>query len=113
MCPGSGPKSPVAGGGRYDNLLADAGAPAQVPAVGSSIHTERLLAVLDGGAIRGKLILALPSKGRLMEQCDAALAKAGLVVAKSGPAPAATRARLPACRTWRSTSSPPARSPSS
>ena len=31
-----------------------------------------------------KLILALPSKGRLMEQCDAALAKAGLVVAKSG-----------------------------
>jgi len=33
-----------------------------------------------------KLILALPSKGRLMEQCNAALARAGLVVAKSGPA---------------------------
>jgi ATP phosphoribosyltransferase len=33
-----------------------------------------------------KLILALPSKGRLMEQCSAALAKAGLVVAKSGAA---------------------------
>ena len=29
---------------------------------------------------------ALPSKGRLMEQCNAALAKAGLTVAKSGPA---------------------------
>jgi ATP phosphoribosyltransferase len=33
-----------------------------------------------------KLVLALPSKGRLMEQCDAALAKAGLMVSKSGPA---------------------------
>jgi ATP phosphoribosyltransferase len=31
-----------------------------------------------------KLILALPSKGRLMEQCNLALAKAGLVVRKSG-----------------------------
>ena len=31
-----------------------------------------------------KLILALPSKGRLMEQCNQALAKAGLVVTKSG-----------------------------
>ncbi len=34
----------------------------------------------------GKLVLALPSKGRLMEQCNAALAKAGLVVSKNGPA---------------------------
>jgi len=33
-----------------------------------------------------KLVLALPSKGRLMEQCNAALAKAGLVVTRSGPA---------------------------
>jgi ATP phosphoribosyltransferase len=32
------------------------------------------------------LILALPSKGRLMEQCNAALAKAGLVVIRNGPA---------------------------
>jgi ATP phosphoribosyltransferase len=32
------------------------------------------------------LVLALPSKGRLMEQCAAMLAKAGLVVAKSGSA---------------------------
>jgi ATP phosphoribosyltransferase regulatory subunit len=45
-----GPKSPVAGGGRYDGLLADVGAPASVPAVGSCIHTERLLAVLGGEA---------------------------------------------------------------
>jgi ATP phosphoribosyltransferase len=34
----------------------------------------------------GKLVLALPSKGRLMEQSAAALAQAGLVVAKSGAA---------------------------
>jgi ATP phosphoribosyltransferase len=31
-----------------------------------------------------KLILALPSKGRLMEQCATALARAGLSIAKSG-----------------------------
>ena len=34
----------------------------------------------------GKLVWALPSKGRLMEQCNAALAKAGLKVVRSGPA---------------------------
>jgi ATP phosphoribosyltransferase len=34
----------------------------------------------------GKLVLALPSKGRLMEQCNAALAKAGLTVQRTGPA---------------------------
>jgi len=34
----------------------------------------------------GKLILALPSKGRLMEQCSAALARAGLTVARTGAA---------------------------
>jgi ATP phosphoribosyltransferase regulatory subunit len=45
-----GPGSPLAGGGRYDCLLADVGAPARVPAVGSSIHTERLLSVLSAGA---------------------------------------------------------------
>jgi serine/threonine protein kinase len=36
----------VAGGGRYDNLLSDMGAPAAVPAVGCAIHTDRLKAVL-------------------------------------------------------------------
>lgn len=36
--------------------------------------------------MNGKLVLALPSKGRLMEQCNAALAKAGLTVTRSGPA---------------------------
>jgi ATP phosphoribosyltransferase len=36
--------------------------------------------------VNGKLILALPSKGRLMDQCNAALTEAGLSVARSGPA---------------------------
>jgi ATP phosphoribosyltransferase regulatory subunit len=49
IAPGLGPHSPIAGGGRYDSLLADVGAPTPVPAVGSCIHTERLLAVLGGG----------------------------------------------------------------
>ena len=34
----------------------------------------------------GKLVLALPSKGRLMDQCNAALARAGVVVERNGPA---------------------------
>jgi ATP phosphoribosyltransferase regulatory subunit len=50
VAPELGPKSAVAGGGRYDSLLADVGAPVPVPAVGSCIHTERLLAVLGGEA---------------------------------------------------------------
>ncbi|MGB6438137.1 MAG: ATP phosphoribosyltransferase regulatory subunit [Methyloceanibacter sp.] len=40
--------SPIAGGGRYDSLLRSVGARAEVPAVGSAIHTERLLACVKG-----------------------------------------------------------------
>jgi ATP phosphoribosyltransferase regulatory subunit len=47
LTPALGRKSPLAGGGRYDDLLFEVGAPAQVPAVGASIHTERLLAALQ------------------------------------------------------------------
>jgi ATP phosphoribosyltransferase regulatory subunit len=47
IAPGLGPNSPVAGGGRYDDLIAEVGAPGRVPAVGASIHTERLLAALQ------------------------------------------------------------------
>lgn len=39
-------KTVVAGGGRYDNLLSDMGAPMKIPAVGCAIHTDRLRAVL-------------------------------------------------------------------
>lgn len=34
----------------------------------------------------GKFVLALPSKGRLMDECNVALAKAGIVVERNGPA---------------------------
>jgi ATP phosphoribosyltransferase len=36
----------------------------------------------NGGPSNGKLVLALPSKGRLLEQCNAALARAGLNVVR-------------------------------
>ncbi|MBK5199102.1 MAG: ATP phosphoribosyltransferase regulatory subunit [Methyloceanibacter sp.] len=39
----------IAGGGRYDGLLAHIGAPREVPAIGSAIHTERLLAAVEKG----------------------------------------------------------------
>lgn len=50
IAPPLGPRSPVAGGGRYDDLLAQVGAAGTVPAVGASIHTERLLAALQEAA---------------------------------------------------------------
>jgi ATP phosphoribosyltransferase len=42
----------------------------------------------------GRLILALPSKGRLMEQCSAALARAGLTVIKASGAARGYKAEL-------------------
>lgn len=44
-----GEESPIAGGGRYDNLLKMCGAAESVPAVGGAIHTERLLATVMEG----------------------------------------------------------------
>jgi ATP phosphoribosyltransferase len=41
---------------------------------------------MTAGNTNGRLVLALPSKGRLMEQCNAALARAGLAVTRNGPA---------------------------
>jgi ATP phosphoribosyltransferase regulatory subunit len=46
--PGAGRAGHIAGGGRYDGLLAEIGAALDVPAVGSAIHTERLLAAVQG-----------------------------------------------------------------
>lgn len=51
--PSLGPLSPVAGGGRYDNLLKAVGAPLDVPAVGAAVHTERLLAAVAGAHAGG------------------------------------------------------------
>lgn len=49
VTPELGRKSPIAGGGRYDHLLKAVGAPTDVPAVGAAVHTDRLLAALNGG----------------------------------------------------------------
>lgn len=46
-----GPAGQIAGGGRYDGLLASIGAPQDAPAVGSAIHTEHLLAAVRGGSL--------------------------------------------------------------
>lgn len=46
---GLGPRSPVAGGGRYDHLLKAVGSPVDVPAVGAAVHTDRLHAAVNGG----------------------------------------------------------------
>jgi len=50
VSPELGDRTPIAGGGRYDKLLRSVGAVRDVPAVGSAIHTERLLSVVNGGA---------------------------------------------------------------
>lgn len=50
ITPELGRKSPVAGGGRYDHLLKAVGAAQEVPAVGAAVHTDRLIAALNGGA---------------------------------------------------------------
>jgi ATP phosphoribosyltransferase regulatory subunit len=42
--PGRGIPGQIAGGGRYDGLLRAIGATRDAPAIGSAIHTERLLA---------------------------------------------------------------------
>lgn len=40
----------IAGGGRYDDLLSDMGAPVPVPAVGCAIDLNRLLAAVNGAS---------------------------------------------------------------
>jgi histidyl-tRNA synthetase len=75
----------IAGGGRYDTMLADIGAGQQIPAVGLAIQASRLLEVpvMSGTA---KLTLALPSKGRLREAAEAMFARAGFEIVKTGSA---------------------------
>jgi ATP phosphoribosyltransferase regulatory subunit len=46
--PGLGRDGQIAGGGRYDGLARAVGAPVDVPAVGAAIHTERMLALVQG-----------------------------------------------------------------
>jgi ATP phosphoribosyltransferase regulatory subunit len=50
VAPELGRDSPLAGGGRYDDLMRIVGGKRDIPAVGGAIHTERLLSVVQGGA---------------------------------------------------------------
>jgi ATP phosphoribosyltransferase regulatory subunit len=50
VSPMLGPASPLAGGGRYDDLMRAAGSNRDAPAVGAAIHTERLLTIVQGDA---------------------------------------------------------------
>ncbi len=47
-CDELGPASPLAGGGRYDEMLRAIGAPQAISAVGSAIYTDRLLLAVGG-----------------------------------------------------------------
>jgi ATP phosphoribosyltransferase regulatory subunit len=49
VVPHLGTNSPIAGGGRYDDLMEAVGSEQEVPAVGAAIHTERLLATIAEG----------------------------------------------------------------
>jgi ATP phosphoribosyltransferase regulatory subunit len=48
-CDELGPASPIAGGGRYDEMLRAVGAPQAINAVGAAIYTDRLLLAVGGG----------------------------------------------------------------
>ena len=52
------------------------------------------MTVTANGRSGGQLILALPSKGRLLEQCNAALARAGLAVTKPAGAARGYKAEI-------------------
>ena len=54
VVPGLGAASPVAGGGRYDRLLRNVGAASDIPAVGSAIHTERLLQAVAASTVTAR-----------------------------------------------------------
>ncbi len=72
----------LAGGGRYDTLLEMLGADRPVRAVGCAIRTERVLAARRqaGRRVMAALTLAIPSKGRLKDDCHAYFADAGAVL---------------------------------
>ena len=74
--PGLG--SPLGGGGRYDNLLAQYGAE-QVPAAGFAFYLEQVMAALEAAEESRPLRIAVP-KGSLKEGSIAVLEAAGLDV---------------------------------
>ena len=99
--PTLGESLPLGGGGRYDTLVQAISGGTPVPAVGAALHCERLLLAAQGrradermttpvvpSARRASdaLVLAVPSKGRLMDDTIALFARAGLTLSRSGQA---------------------------
>ena len=74
--PGLG--SPLGGGGRYDNLLAQYGAE-EVPAAGFAFYLEQVMAALESSKATRPLRIAVP-KGSLKDDAIATLEAAGLDV---------------------------------
>lgn len=74
--PGLG--SPLGGGGRYDNLLAQYGAE-KVPAAGFAFYLEQVMAAIEAAKTTRPLRIAVP-KGSLKDDSIATLAAAGLDV---------------------------------
>lgn len=74
--PGLG--SPLGGGGRYDNLLAQYGAE-EVPAAGFAFYLEQVMAALESSKATRPLRIAVP-KGSLKDNAIATLEAAGLDV---------------------------------
>lgn len=89
----------LASGGRYDGLVGALGGPeVRETAIGAVIRPERVARVLGGetASVPGRsgeaaraapeasdrLMLAIPSKGRLKEQCEEAFAARGLVLSR-------------------------------
>lgn len=96
-----GDSLPLGGGGRYDTLVSAISGGAAVPAVGAALHSERLLLAAQGRRdeetvaappvssarrVTERLVLAIPSKGRLMEDTTALLGRAGFTVERIGDA---------------------------
>ncbi|MGF1551363.1 MAG: ATP phosphoribosyltransferase [Paracoccaceae bacterium] len=91
---------PLAGGGRYDSLTLELGAPARVAAVGAMIRPEAALAAARPAPAepatpaapairrrampRGDLVLALPSKGRLQADTIDWFAARGIAIRRTG-----------------------------
>jgi ATP phosphoribosyltransferase len=96
------PGQPLASGGRYDGLVGALGGPGIAEtAIGAVIRPERVARVVSAAASpaplavpvaasaearaggSARLTLAIPSKGRLKEQCEEAFAALGLSVSRT------------------------------
>ena len=99
--PALGDALPLGGGGRYDTLVHAISGGSPVPAVGAALHCERLLLAAQGRRADEQtpppttpalhrtsdaLVLAVPSKGRLMDETIALFSRGGLTLSRTSDA---------------------------